>query len=210
MYRIGNNYSSKFIASITRNTCKAFNGVNFNNNFRLRRGSSARRFTNFSHNNSSNNHAIDAHITANGDPRAKSSYFAFISAISLLAAASLYKKSLINNSSAESAAPETATSKLIISTPQESHSWRIILESFSRSLLTTYTGLSVMLDYKISLRGLQENSEEYKLIRDEVHLRSAKKMLHLAKKLGGFFTKFGQHLVSLAPAIPKQYTGNSS
>ncbi|CAD6186636.1 unnamed protein product [Caenorhabditis auriculariae] len=65
---------------------------------------------------------------------------------------------------------------------------------------------SIVVDYKSSLRGLVEPSEEYTKTMKYCHERSARKLLDLACVNGGVFIKVGQHLASLEYLIPLEYT----
>ncbi|KAF7831151.1 putative aarF domain-containing protein kinase 1 isoform X1 [Senna tora] len=64
-------------------------------------------------------------------------------------------------------------------------------------------------DYKYSLRGLDEGSEEYRLKMSEIHLRSAKRLVKLCEKNKGFYVKAGQ-FVSAQSMLPKEYLSTLS
>ena len=48
------------------------------------------------------------------------------------------------------------------------------------------------LDYKYSLWGMEETSEEYQDTMSQVHSRSAEKILDTCLENGGLYIKFGQ------------------
>jgi aarF domain-containing kinase len=75
-----------------------------------------------------------------------------------------------------------------------------------RFIRTLLSGLSISFDYKLSLRGLEDTSEEYYEARSQVHDRSAKKLLKTCLRNGGLYIKFGQGLVSMNHVLPKEYT----
>uniref|UniRef100_A0A1I8ACY4 Protein kinase domain-containing protein n=1 Tax=Steinernema glaseri TaxID=37863 RepID=A0A1I8ACY4_9BILA len=61
-------------------------------------------------------------------------------------------------------------------------------------------------DYKLSLRGLDPESEEYSTTMKQLHSRGAEKLLALARANGGVFIKVGQHIASLQYILPEEYT----
>ena len=73
---------------------------------------------------------------------------------------------------------------------------------FSRSLTT---GVSIGLDYKTSLWGLEETSEEYSEVMSEVHTRSAHRILNTCLDNGGLYIKFGQGMCSHG-VLPPEYS----
>ncbi|TKR60448.1 hypothetical protein L596_027693 [Steinernema carpocapsae] len=62
-------------------------------------------------------------------------------------------------------------------------------------------------DYKLSLRGLYPNSEDYQITMKQ---RGAEKLLDLAKANGGVFIKVGQHIASLQYILPEEYVSTLS
>ncbi|KAL6959676.1 hypothetical protein U1Q18_039828 [Sarracenia purpurea var. burkii] len=68
---------------------------------------------------------------------------------------------------------------------------------------------STVIDYKISLHGLSEDSDDYRRVLSEVHLRSAKIILQLCDANKGFYTKAGQFVAAL-PQVPKEYSSTLS
>jgi len=73
---------------------------------------------------------------------------------------------------------------------------------FSRSLTT---GLAIAMDYKYSLWGLVDQSEEYQEVLSMVHTRSAGRILQACLNNGGLYIKFGQGLVTHG-VLPKEYS----
>ncbi|XP_071961915.1 aarF domain-containing protein kinase 1-like [Antedon mediterranea] len=67
------------------------------------------------------------------------------------------------------------------------------------------TATSIVVDYKLSLFGKESSTPDYQFVKNEVHLRSAKKLYKLCCKNGGVFIKVGQHLGALDYLLPKQY-----
>ena len=65
---------------------------------------------------------------------------------------------------------------------------------FSRSL---FTGLSIGIDYKYSLWGLDDTKDEYQDVMKEVHTRSAQRILDTCLVNGGLYIKFGQVYTTL-------------
>ncbi|RUS31284.1 hypothetical protein BC938DRAFT_478112 [Jimgerdemannia flammicorona] len=68
-------------------------------------------------------------------------------------------------------------------------------------------------DYKIlhlKHQATGYETEEYKAARKVVHARCAERILDLCKKNGGIFIKAGQHITSLKPMIPAEYTDTLS
>ncbi|KAF3444237.1 hypothetical protein FNV43_RR13927 [Rhamnella rubrinervis] len=63
----------------------------------------------------------------------------------------------------------------------------------------------VAADYKYSLRGLSEDSEDYRKKLSEVHSRSAKRILKLCETNKGFYVKAGQFVATMRRA-PEEYT----
>ncbi|KIH44861.1 hypothetical protein ANCDUO_25106, partial [Ancylostoma duodenale] len=68
----------------------------------------------------------------------------------------------------------------------------------------------IVVDYKSSLRGLNDSSEEYNAAIKKCHKRSAVELLELACANGGVFIKVGQHLSALEYLIPTEYTSTLS
>lgn len=73
---------------------------------------------------------------------------------------------------------------------------------FSRSLTT---GVAIAMDYKYSLWGLVDQSEEYQEVLSTVHTRSAGRILQACLNNGGLYIKFGQGMVTHG-VLPKEYS----
>lgn len=100
-----------------------------------------------------------------------------------------------------------------VSSSSDSHSssldfedkFRTAVYGFRRSSRAISTISLIVLDYKYSLNGVVEDSEEYRLKLSEVHLRSAKKLLKLCQLNKGFYVKAGQFAASLRQT-PNEYS----
>ncbi|XP_059451679.1 uncharacterized protein LOC132182448 isoform X4 [Corylus avellana] len=66
-----------------------------------------------------------------------------------------------------------------------------------------------VVDYKYSLHGLPVDSDEYLRKLNEVHLRSAKRMLKLCEANKGFYVKAGQFVAAMRQ-VPKEYSSTLS
>jgi len=69
-----------------------------------------------------------------------------------------------------------------------------------------YAVVSVIVDYKWTLSGVDPESPEYKEKKSQCHLRSAIRFRDLCSANGGVFMKVGQHIGSLDFLFPKEYT----
>eukprot|EP01018_Ginkgo_biloba_P028577 Gb_41116 [translate_table: standard] len=78
-----------------------------------------------------------------------------------------------------------------------------------RSSRAIYTFTVNSLDYKYSLRGYDDKSDEYYEIRSQVHLRAAKRILKLCEANKGFYIKAGQFMASMQQ-VPKEYIATLS
>ncbi|KAL7192714.1 hypothetical protein ACSBR2_024516 [Camellia fascicularis] len=74
-----------------------------------------------------------------------------------------------------------------------------------RSSRAIWTITANVVDYKYSLHGLSEKSDEYQHVLSEVHLRSAKRILRLCEANKGFYVKAGQFVAALQQ-VPKEYS----
>eukprot|EP01080_Neovahlkampfia_damariscottae_P005818 gene5818-9641_t len=91
--------------------------------------------------------------------------------------------------------------------PEESQASQIgglfqVLEGSVRLGRVAYQLMNVTLDYKLTLKGDNWNNQE---LVDEVHERSAKRILNFCETNGGIYIKAGQYIASLNHIIPKQY-----
>jgi len=73
---------------------------------------------------------------------------------------------------------------------------------FTRSLCT---GLAIAIDYKYSLWGLVDQTDEYQEVLSKAHTRAANKILSACLDNGGLYIKFGQGLVTHG-VLPKEYS----
>ncbi|XP_054715249.1 aarF domain-containing protein kinase 1-like [Uloborus diversus] len=78
---------------------------------------------------------------------------------------------------------------------------------FGRAAITVG---KIAVDYKLTLKGLDVDTENYEKLKSEVivvlvHFRSAKKLLDLCCKNGGAFIKVGQHIGALNYLLPYEY-----
>ncbi|CEF69676.1 Serine/threonine-/dual specificity protein kinase, catalytic domain and UbiB domain and Protein kinase-like domain-containing protein [Strongyloides ratti] len=74
---------------------------------------------------------------------------------------------------------------------------------FSRAGVVAF---KVFSDYKISLYGVERNTEDYNQRIKEAHKRSAEKILKLCQLNGGTFIKMGQLIAVMEYLIPYEYT----
>ncbi|KAG5529794.1 hypothetical protein RHGRI_030245 [Rhododendron griersonianum] len=78
-----------------------------------------------------------------------------------------------------------------------------------RSSRAVWTIASTVVDYKYSLHGLSEDSDDYRRVLSEVHLCSAKRILQLCEANKGFYVKAGQFVAALRQ-VPKEYSSTLS
>ncbi|KAI5648180.1 hypothetical protein M9H77_34185 [Catharanthus roseus] len=76
----------------------------------------------------------------------------------------------------------------------------------SRALFTISLNVA---DYKYSLHGLSAQSDEYRNVLSQVHLRSAKRILKLCETNRGFYVKAGQFAAAIRQ-VPKEYSSTLS
>ncbi|KAL9273562.1 AarF domain-containing protein [Drosera capensis] len=86
---------------------------------------------------------------------------------------------------------------------------RVGLSGLVRSSRAVFTIAVNVVDYKYSLYGLVEDSDEYRRELSEVHLRSAKRVLKLCETNKGFYVKAGQ-FVAAPRQVPKEYSSTLS
>jgi len=77
-------------------------------------------------------------------------------------------------------------------------------KSMARSQRMQATAEEIRNDYVTTLEKLTHDESE--AIKPALHLRSAKKLLEIAKEYGGIFNKAAQFAASLRGPIPKEYT----
>ena len=73
-------------------------------------------------------------------------------------------------------------------------------------MITLYTAMVIIFDYKIMNWFPSESAEARLLKRKEVHKRSAERLLSLALENGCIFVKAGQIVASMNHILPKEYT----
>ncbi|GIY17131.1 aarF domain-containing protein kinase 1 [Caerostris darwini] len=83
--------------------------------------------------------------------------------------------------------------------------WEVSTIGFLRFGRAAVTVGKIAVDYKLSLKGLDVNTEEYENLKSEVHFRSARKLLNLCCENGGAFIKVGQHIGALNYLLPFEY-----
>ncbi len=64
---------------------------------------------------------------------------------------------------------------------------------------------SIAFDYKLSVSGLNDSSDETLEKWSKVHKRSAERLLDLCCTNGGAFIKVGQHIGALDYLVPPEY-----
>ncbi|KAJ1482531.1 hypothetical protein T484DRAFT_1803693 [Baffinella frigidus] len=65
----------------------------------------------------------------------------------------------------------------------------------------------VAVDYKLSLRGMSDHkAPEYVRALSACHDRSAQRVLDLCRTQAGVYIKAGQHVTSLRPIVPREFT----
>uniref|UniRef100_A0A4W4HEM5 AarF domain-containing protein kinase 1 n=1 Tax=Electrophorus electricus TaxID=8005 RepID=A0A4W4HEM5_ELEEL len=74
---------------------------------------------------------------------------------------------------------------------------------FARAAATTAV---ISYDYLTAFRNVQSGTDEYWLLRSEVHKRSAERLRALCCANRGTFIKVGQHLGALDYLLPEEYT----
>ena len=74
----------------------------------------------------------------------------------------------------------------------------------TRAATATATAALIVADYKISLAGLEKDSTPFFTAREQVHERSATRLLYLCERNGGLYTKAGQ-FISTASGMPAPY-----
>ncbi|XP_065210258.1 uncharacterized aarF domain-containing protein kinase 5 [Planococcus citri] len=75
-----------------------------------------------------------------------------------------------------------------------------------RFIRSAKIGLTISADYWWSLRNLEDTNTEYLKILNEIHQRSAERILNGCLMNGGLYIKLGQGLVNLDHVLPKEYT----
>ncbi|KAK2973160.1 hypothetical protein RJ640_009583 [Escallonia rubra] len=97
--------------------------------------------------------------------------------------------------------PKSLTDSPLIFTDNITAALHVVVRS-SRALFTITANV---VDYKFSLRGLPEESDDYRRTLSEVHLRSANRILRLCEANRGFYVKAGQFVAALRQ-VPSEYS----
>lgn len=66
--------------------------------------------------------------------------------------------------------------------------------------------LTIAIDYRFSMFGLDENSDNYRPMMSRIHQRAADRILRGCLKNGGSYIKLGQGLVCMDHVLPIEYT----
>lgn len=80
---------------------------------------------------------------------------------------------------------------------------RVLLEGIGRVLRCAKTGVVILVDYKWNTRGEMSSRQD---VWDDIHVRSAKRLVQLAETNGGLYVKSGQVFASMSHILPRQYT----
>ncbi|XP_074644824.1 putative aarF domain-containing protein kinase 5 isoform X2 [Tubulanus polymorphus] len=104
-------------------------------------------------------------------------------------------------------APPTALTAYYLSLDkQQKRKLNVTLAGFSRFARSLWVGLSLSIDYKWNLYGIDEDScDDYDTILRGCHLRAAQRILDGCLKNGGLYIKLGQGLVSMNHILPEEY-----
>lgn len=82
---------------------------------------------------------------------------------------------------------------------------RVFAGGVRRFLRSLTIGIAISTDYKWTLRGLEDDSEEYQALIKDCHQRAAERILVGCLKNGGLYIKLGQGLVSMNHILPKEF-----
>ena len=82
----------------------------------------------------------------------------------------------------------------------------VLRGGWSRALRSAWSGFILSLDYKWSLRGMDDESAEYAEALSKCHERAATRILNTCLKNTGLYIKFGQGLITMNHILPKEYT----
>lgn len=88
----------------------------------------------------------------------------------------------------------------------QQNDWDIGSISLVRFGRAAFTVGQIACDYKLSLLGMEKDTNEYAKKRSQVHRRSAERLLRLCSSNGGVFIKVGQHVGALDYLLPPEYT----
>ncbi|XP_076449179.1 putative aarF domain-containing protein kinase 5 [Babylonia areolata] len=93
----------------------------------------------------------------------------------------------------------------LLQTQQERRKIRVFIGGGQRFFRSLLIGMSISLDYKWSLWGLEEDSDHYQQVIKACHRRAAERILAGCLKNGGLYIKLGQGLVSMNHILPREY-----
>ncbi|XP_039381434.1 uncharacterized aarF domain-containing protein kinase 5 isoform X3 [Mauremys reevesii] len=92
---------------------------------------------------------------------------------------------------------------------QEQRKMRLLVEGVGRFGRSLYLGMRISLDYwrtaHVTLRGVDENSPEYKEVMSACHQRAADRLVQGAIYNGGLYIKLGQGLCAFNHLLPPEY-----
>eukprot|EP00898_Chlorokybus_atmophyticus_P005157 jgi/Chlat1/5642/Chrsp369S05387 len=77
-------------------------------------------------------------------------------------------------------------------------------QGLSRSVRAVHAFAFCTQDYKLTLRGVDKDSSEYRTLRSQCHQRCADRLLGLCQANGGIYVKAGQFLASIS-GMPNEY-----
>ncbi|KAK3092968.1 hypothetical protein FSP39_009499 [Pinctada imbricata] len=83
--------------------------------------------------------------------------------------------------------------------------WDVATLGVLRFGRAAFAAVRLVVDYKVSLYGIDADTEEYQKVKSEVHLRCALNLRRMCCKNGGAFIKVGQHVGTLEYLLPKEY-----
>ncbi|KAM9165512.1 putative aarF domain-containing protein kinase 5 isoform 2-T2 [Pangshura tecta] len=92
---------------------------------------------------------------------------------------------------------------------QEQRKMRLLVEGVWRFGRSLYLGMCISVDYwrtaHVALRGVDENSPEYKKVMSACHQRAADRLVQGAIYNGGLYVKLGQGLCAFNHLLPPEY-----
>ncbi|XP_077665782.1 putative aarF domain-containing protein kinase 5 isoform X5 [Eretmochelys imbricata] len=105
--------------------------------------------------------------------------------------------------------PLAAGTRYGLADAQERRQMRLLVEGVGRFGRSLYLGMRISLDYwwtaHVVLRGVDENSPEYKEATSACHQRAADCLVQGAIRSGGLYIKLGQGLCAFNHLLPPEY-----
>ncbi|CAM2107154.1 unnamed protein product [Caretta caretta] len=105
--------------------------------------------------------------------------------------------------------PLAAGTRYGLADAQERRKMRLLVEGVGRFSRSLYLGMRISLDYwwtaHVVLRGVDENSPEYKEATSACHQRAADCLVQGAIRSGGLYIKLGQGLCAFNHLLPPEY-----